>query len=281
MFRKLILASALSIAALAAQAGEATKLENLQATVAQINPNAEISWVKDSPIPGLNEVGVDGVVLYISDDGRYLLHGTLLDVIQRKNLTEIAGAETRKALLASIKDQDKIIFKPDGPAKHRILVFTDISCGYCHKVHENLQAYLDRGIQVEYVAFPRGGPESPVLAQMDAIWCAKDRLAAYTSAIEGRIPDSPKCDSPVRAQYDLGDKIGVQGTPAIYTLDGMQHGGYVPPEQLASELEANRKPGEPDAPEADETATGEAGPDDASNKRVAAKGTGKRLSGKG
>jgi len=271
MFRKLVLASALSIVAMSAFAGQASKdasLNNIKATVAQINPNAKINWVKPSPIAGLQEVAVDGVVLYISDDGRYLLHGTMLDVVKRQNLTEIAGADTRKELLASIKDEDKIIFKPKGTPKHRIVVFTDISCGYCHKVHENLKGYLAKGIQVEYVAFPRGGPESPVLSQMEQIWCSKDRNSAYTSAMDGETPTGPlNCKNPVRAQYDLGDRLGIQGTPAIYTPDGLQHGGYVPPDKLAAELD--RKPGQPDADDADEDSeaaatTGEADSDVAS-----------------
>lgn len=247
-FRAAFLACAASIILVAGVAhADDGKLVKIQETVEQINPNARINWVKDSPLKGLNEVGVDGVVLYISDDGRYLLHGTLLDVVNRKNLTEIAGAQTRRVLLAEIKDSDKIIYAPKGVAKHRVIVFTDISCGYCHKVHEQLKGYLDRGIQIEYVPFPRGGPESPVLTQMERIWCAKDRHAAYDAAMQGKFPDQAKnCQSPVQTTYEIGDKIGIQGTPAIYSYDGMQYGGFVEPTELAKELDQNRAPGEPE-----------------------------------
>ena len=250
MIRRLILAASISLATLSAGATEAdpAKRAAIEATVAQINQNAKIAWIKPAPIPGLSEVSVDGVILYISDDGKYLLHGTMLDVANRKNLTELAGAETRRELLASIKDSDKIIYSPAGTPKHKVVVFTDISCGYCHRVHENIQAYLALGIQVEYVAFPRGGPQSPVLAQMEQIWCAKDRRAAYDAAIKGQAPiGSPACDSPIQAQYELGDRLGVEGTPAIYTYDGLQHGGFVPPDQLVKALDSRRAPGQPDA----------------------------------
>jgi thiol:disulfide interchange protein DsbC len=256
MLRSLALATSLALAAFSAHA--APDMAKIQETVKQINENAKIAWVKDSPIKGLNEVGVDGVVLYISDDGRYLIHGTFLDVVTRKNLTEIAGADVRKDLLASIKDSDKIIYRPKGAVKHKIIVFTDISCGYCSKVHENLQGYLDRGIQVEYVAFPRGGTQSPVTAQMEAIWCAADRNAAYDAAIKGKVLSGNGCKNPVAASYELGDKLGIQGTPAIYTMDGMQHGGYVSPEQLAADLSAKRAPGEPEKESASTTQGGSA-----------------------
>lgn len=219
----------------------------IEGTVSQINQAAKIGSITPGPIAGLNEVLVDGVVLYISDDGKYLFHGTLLDVVNRRNLTDIAGAAVRKDTLASLKDADKIIYKPAGKTKYKVVVFTDISCHYCHRVHENIKGYLDRGIQVEYVAFPRGGPQSPVLAQMEQIWCSKDRNAAYDAAVAGKtLANVVPCDNPVRAQYDIGDKLGIQGTPAIYSYDGMQHGGYIAPEQLLQALENKRQPGSPD-----------------------------------
>lgn len=224
----------------------------IEDTVVQINPQAAISSVQPSPIPGLNEVLVEGTVLYISDDGNYLIHGTMLDVANRKNLTELALVKVRKDLLASIRDEDKIIYRPKGKPKFRVVVFTDISCGYCQQFHRNIQGYLDAGIQVDYVAFPRGGPHTPVMAQMERIWCAPDRNKAYDEAIAGNVPTEPAtCQSPVRAQYELGDRIGVQGTPAVFTYDGMQHGGALPPDQLERKLAMSRPPGAPDADEED------------------------------
>ena len=261
MIRRLILAASLSVLTLSAGAaeGDAAKRTAIEATVAQINQNAKIAWIKPAPIAGLSEVSVDGVILYISDDGKYLLHGTMLDVANRKNLTELAGAQTRRDLLASIKDSDKIIYSPQGTPKHKVIVFTDTSCGYCHRVHENIQAYLALGIQIEYVAFPRGGPQSPVLGQMEQIWCASDRRAAYDAAIKGQpVTGSPACNSPIQAQYELGDRLGVEGTPAIYTYDGLQHGGFVPPDQLVKALESRRSPGDPEAD--DEVASDAAAP---------------------
>lgn len=238
----------IGIAGAAETAVDGPKMQNIKATVAQINPDAKISWIKPSPLAGLSEVGVDGVVLYISDDGRYLLHGTLLDVLNRKNLTEIAGAETRKQLLAQIKPADKIIYRPKGQVKHTIVVFTDISCGYCHKLHEQIQGFLDRGIQVEYVPFPRGGTQSPALSQMERIWCSKDRNAAYDAAVAGNpTAGAPgACANPVSELYELGDKLGIQGTPAVFTYDGLQHGGFVMPEALLEDLAPGRAVGDPE-----------------------------------
>jgi len=209
-------------------------------TVAQINDTAAITSITPMPIGRLNEVLAQGTVLYVSDDGRYLFHGTLLDVEQRKNLTEIAQAATRRDLLASIPASEKIIYAPKGEVKHTITVFTDISCGYCKALHNNLQGYLDHGIQVEYVAWPRGGTASPAYADMERIWCAADRQAAYTAAVAGETITGPRdcTNNPVRSHYALGDQLGVEGTPAVYTRDGMQHGGFLLPDDLIARLGA-------------------------------------------
>lgn len=245
------ISSALAFNASAQDLPDSTRTA-IEGTVSQINQNAKIGWINPGPIAGLNEVGVDGVVLYISDDGKYLFHGTVLDVDNRRNLTELAGAKVRRDLLVSIDDSDKIIFSPAGTPKHKVIVFTDISCGYCSAVHENIQGYLDLGIQIEYVAFPRGGPQSPVLSQMEQIWCAGDRKTAYASAVSGKAPTGiPNCDNPVRSQYELGDRVGVDGTPAIYTYDGVRHGGFLPPDKLFQALESKRAPGTPDADDDD------------------------------
>lgn len=239
MRTQLALATLIAFTGTAVAAADRTALE---ATVRAINPQAQIVSVKDTPFPGLNEVvandekGTPSVV-YISDDGRHLVSGVIIDVQQRKNLTELATSGLRRDLIASIPDDQKIIYAPAGVPKHRVVVFTDISCGYCQRLHEHVAEFTARGIQVEYVAFPRGGAQSPAFGQMSQVWCAKDRKAAYDAALAGRPVTATLCDSPVAAHFELGDKVGVQGTPAIYTEEGVNVGGYVTPDQLLSTLE--------------------------------------------
>ena len=44
------------------------------------------------------------------------------------------------------------------------------------------------------------------------------------------------CDNPVQHDYELGQRIAVTGTPAVFTAQGAQLGGYLPPEQMAQRL---------------------------------------------
>jgi thiol:disulfide interchange protein DsbC len=210
----------------------------IRATIAAVNANAKIASIKPTPIQGLKEVVADGTVVYISNDGRYLFHGVLLDVAQRQNLTEVAGAVGRKQLLDTIPDDEKIKFKPAGQPKYTVTVFTDVSCHYCQELHKHIADYLAKGIEVDYVPFPREGTSSPAYGQMIAVWCAKDRNDAYNHAIAGQAVPALACAHPVEKDFNLGEKLNIEGTPAIYTASGIQLGGYVPPEQMFTALQA-------------------------------------------
>jgi thiol:disulfide interchange protein DsbC len=238
MFRKtLFVALALASTATFAAPDQAA----IEKRIKEINPKAVITSIQPTPIAGLNEVMADGQPVYLSDDGRYLFHGSVLDMEERVNLTDLAGASIRKDLLDKVPDSEKIVFAPAGETKHTVRIFTDISCGYCKKLHQEIQSYLDHGIRVEYLAFPRGGEQSPAFADMEAIWCAKNTKIAYESAVAGDVPSLIPCSNPVRNHYELGDRLGVQGTPAIYTTDGVQVGGYVPAAELLAQLNAKAK----------------------------------------
>jgi thiol:disulfide interchange protein DsbC len=232
----------LALALLTASAVVSAEVDRaaIEATVAQINTEAEVTSIKPSAIPGLNEVIADGVVLYISDDGRHLLHGVLLDVPNRRNLTETAMATIRVGMLAKVRPETKIVYRPEGEPKHVVQMFTDVSCGYCKQVHDQIKDYLALGIQVEMLAFPRGGEQAEAYATMDAIWCAQDRAEAYDHALLGQPVVSDSCASPVRAHYMLGEKLGVQGTPTFYTEYGEQIGGYATPDELLRTLDRGR-----------------------------------------
>lgn len=224
------LAAALSLSAVSAN--EAT----IRDAVKLINPKAEVKSITDFGLTGVKQVVADTSVVYISDDGRFVFSGLMLDMVAKRNLSEEAQSVSRQALLSTIPKNAFISYEPK-EVKHRITVFTDVSCGYCQMLHKNMQSYLDKGIAVDYVPFPRGGLESPVFATMQSAWCAKDQKKTLDAAYTGATPPAAKCADPVAAMYQLGDKLGVEGTPAIYDQYGNHMGGYVPADQLLQQLD--------------------------------------------
>jgi Protein-disulfide isomerase len=207
----------------------------IRASVESLGGRGELQAVRKAPVAGLMEVQADGEILYFTPDGKYLIAGDIYRVADRANLTEGARGKIRVAQLATSDASTHISYGPKD-ANHVIYVFTDISCGYCQQWHQQVPALNAAGVRVEYLAWPRGGARSPDVAKMDSIWCAKDRRAAYDAAIAGKSVASASCKSPVMAQYDLGERIGVQGTPAIFAADGRQLGGYIPAKAILQAL---------------------------------------------
>jgi len=116
-------------------------------------------------------------------------------------------------------------------------VFTDIDCGYCRKLHGEIDQFNAKGITVRYLAFPRSGIGAPSYNKAVSVWCDKDPQAAMTRAKNGETLPKADCDNPVKEQYELGQLIGVQGTPAIIMEDGALLPGYVPAAKLAAALD--------------------------------------------
>lgn len=220
--------------AYAAGTPEARVREALRA----LNPQIEVDGIAPAPIPGFREVVAGGQVVYVSDDGRHLFQGSLIDLAARKDLGEAAMAKVRLKILKDIPMDDRIVFAPAGAPRHTVVVLTDVECGYCRKFHEDIAKVNAQGIRVEYLAFPRAGIGSEDYRKMVSVWCADDRRKALTDAKAGRAVAKKTCArSPVDQQHLAGNRMGLTGTPMILAEDGTQVGGYLPPEQLRARLD--------------------------------------------
>lgn len=198
-------------------------------------PDSKITSVVPTPIPDLYEVMVGASITYMSADGRYAFNGSLIDIDALKNLTNDRRQAARAKMLANLGSQDYIEFRPKGKINRSLYVFTDIDCGYCRKQHQEVPALLDAGIAVRYLAFPRSGIGGESFDKLVSVWCSKDRNDALTVSKLGKGVSAKKCDSPVAAQYKIGEDFGIRGTPAMYLDDGEQIGGYRTAKDVISE----------------------------------------------
>lgn len=203
----------------------------------QLNPKIRVDSIEAAPIPGFRQVVASGQVVYVSDDGKYLFQGGLLDIVRKKDMSEAALAKVRGEVLKTLPMADRIVYAPVGAAKHKVVVLTDVECGYCRKFHNEIAEYTKRGIEVEYLAFPRAGLGSPDYRKMVAVWCADDRRKALTDAKNDRPVPAKACTTPVDMQYNAGLRMGLEGTPMILTTDGQFVGGYLPPDVLLQRMQ--------------------------------------------
>ena len=224
--------------ATASTAASGSAEDRARAAIAKLNPRAKVEYVGAAPLPGFREVIAGGQLLYVSDDGRYLMQGAVLDLEAQEDLMQNspALAEHRRKLIATIPHAERIVFAPPN-AKYTVTVFTDIECGYCRKLHGEVGELNRLGIAVEYLAFPRMGLGSQDHKDMISVWCAPDRKRALTDAKAGKSIPSRDCKNPVTMEFDVGQRVGVSGTPAIFSAEGIQLGGYLPPTALRAKLD--------------------------------------------
>ncbi|MBV0932407.1 DsbC family protein [Marinobacterium weihaiense] len=212
--------------------------ETIRQQLKQVDARLQVQSVEPAPVAGLYEVMLSsGETLYSDMKGEYLLAGQLFRVDADQglvNLTEQKRNVARQAAIAALDPADMVVYPPSGEVKATIHVFTDVDCPYCRKLHEEVPALNKMGVQVNYLAFPRGGPSSPAHAKMQTIWCgdADERRERMDSIKEGARLDNETCDSPVLDQFMLGQKLGVTGTPALILDDGTLLPGYMPAARL-------------------------------------------------
>lgn len=205
--------------------------EKIRQGLAGSLPNGKLDSIVASAIPGLYEVTVGPRVLYVSADGRYVLNGDLMDLKERRNLSEERRAQARVEAFSKVGRDQMIEFGPENPA-HVLYVFTDIDCGYCRRLHAEVGELNEAGIAVRYLAFPRAGIGSESYDKFVSVWCSADRQQALTDAKAGKDISDASCDNPIAAHFALGEQMGVRGTPTIVLEDGEELGGYVPADQL-------------------------------------------------
>ena len=220
--------------ATSAIANDALKKE-FQKSLSRLSSDFEISDVKETPIKGIYQVTIGPDVIYMSRDGNYVLKGEILDIGNRRNLTEDFRAQTRINLLNTISDSEYIEFSST-KTKNYIYVFTDVDCGYCRKLHRDVPELNSMGIAVRYLAYPRAGVDSIIGEEMRNVWCAENRQKALTTSKNRQPIEVKVCNAPIARHHALGRELGVTGTPAIFLENGRKLPGYIPPDELYEQI---------------------------------------------
>jgi thiol:disulfide interchange protein DsbC len=250
----LVIATALATGASQAQTGTAAKTAVAPAPAiapaGKADPRAEIvkkvggiklEDVRMSPVNGIYEVTRDAEISYLSSDGRYAILGDMIDLDSDDNISETRRRGVRARMLDTVPESEMLVFAPKEPAKYTITVFTDIDCGYCRRLHSQIAEYNRLGIRVRYLFFPRSGPDTDSWHKAETVWCSSNRNDALTRAKNGEDLKVAKCPTDIiKRDYELGIKLAVEGTPAIFLASGEMLPGYAPPQQLAKYLKTGK-----------------------------------------
>jgi len=213
-----MLAAALACVSLAAVADEADVKKAVEAKLGKVEKIAK------APMASMWEVTVDGQIFYADDKAGYVIFGNLLDMKTGKNLTAERQFNALPLELA--------LKQVRGSGKNIMVTFEDPNCGYCKKLAKDILTLKD--VTVYTFLLPVLGDDS--YEKSKAIWCAPDKSKAWTDWMtNGKAPPAApgKCDiSGLNKSAQLGSKLRINGTPAIFFAGGERVGGYIPAAEI-------------------------------------------------
>ena len=216
--------------------------DNIREGLKNILPDGSvIELIEPSPIPGIYAVYYgDLQPIYVTQDGSFFIYGDIykININSISNITEKSVAERRKLILQNIPSEELISFKSSNE-QFSVIVFTDVDCGYCRKLHKQIDEYNSLGISINYAAFPRSGLGTSAFTKMVGAWCSNNPKDSMTKLKNNLTLDISFCENqPVSKQYIIGKKLGVDGTPSFFSMDGEMFPGYIEPEELLLRLKS-------------------------------------------
>lgn len=196
-----------------------------EAFVARL-PGVPIESLSEGPFPGLYEIVTDSQVIYVDAEVGLLFQGDMIDLDSGTNLTEIRKTGIHMGLINNMGEDNMLVYKSDEPSDRTITVFTDINCGYCRRLHEEIDTLTSGGVNVRYLMFPRAGLDSQSATALESVWCAANPQEAMTAAKSGQPIEEISCPTPIQEHVALAEQVGLRGTPLIYLDNGTAIPGY-------------------------------------------------------
>ncbi len=216
------------------------KEELITKLTAVLPAETKIVDLTKTPVANIYKLDLEDMQsVYVSSDGDFLIIGEIFKITDQGflNVTELERDAERKSIILALDNSELISF----PAENElfsVVIFTDIDCGYCRKLHGEISEYNNLGISVNYAAFPRSGLQSESYSKIVGAWCSEKPAQTLTRLKQGRNMNLSYCENnPVEKHYRIGRKIGITGTPAIISSSGQLIPGYIPAKELLIRLQ--------------------------------------------
>ena len=211
----------------------------LKAKLTTTSPATEFRDIRATPMTGIYEVSMGRNVAYVGSGARYFLFGHLYDMQAQKDLTAERLEQVRRIDFASLPLGDAIeTVRGDG--SRRLAVFSDPDCPYCKKL-EQVLAKLDN-VTIHTFLYPLDDLHPAARSKAIAVWCALDRAAAWQALMtDGTPPRSAGCAHPIDRNIALARKLGVDGTPVLFDIQGRRLAGAAPADRIVKFLAAGEE----------------------------------------
>jgi thiol:disulfide interchange protein DsbC len=198
---------------------------DIRETVSNAYPDVAIDEIKKID-DNFHEIIINKQIYYATNDGKYLIVGNVINLNTKESITENTKMNQRLSIIDSIDMKNFMIFKPK-KTDHILTIFTDTSCPYCQKLHNEIPDLLENNIEIRYVLFSRNGNDVDAYQQLVSAWCSADKVDALEDLFSGDILDDvPNCENPIARNFDYAGLLSVEGTPTIFLEDGRIIPGY-------------------------------------------------------
>ena len=98
------------VAAVAAGQDDKTPEQQIRESLAELAPDLRIDTIAESPLPGVYEVVSDGQLYYLTPDGRFMLEGSIIDLVDRVNVSEQRRGNLQLALIQEVPEEQMLVF---------------------------------------------------------------------------------------------------------------------------------------------------------------------------
>ena len=198
---------------------------DIRKTVSNAYPDVVIDEIKKID-DNFHEIIINKQIYYATNDGKYLIVGNVINLNTKESITENTKMNQRLSIIDSIDMKNYMIFKPK-KTDHILTIFTDTSCPYCQKLHNEIPDLLENNIEIRYVLFSRNGNDVDAYQQLVSAWCSDDKVDALEDLFAGDIlEDISNCENPIARNFDYAGSLSVEGTPTIFLEDGRIIPGY-------------------------------------------------------
>ncbi|WP_338846190.1 DsbC family protein [Massilia sp. W12] len=221
--------------AAAPAADAATEAEVKRIIEPRLGDGVKVDSVRLTPYSGLYEVRTNGDIIYTDRKGEFLFVGNILNSKTYENYTKARVDEINKIKFSDLPlDLAMKVVKGDG--KRVMAIFEDPNCGYCKRFRQTTLKEIDN-VTIYTFLYNILSEDSSVKSKN--IWCSPDKVKALDDwMIENKQPPAApaNCANPNEKVAELGRKLRINGTPAIFFADGSRIPGAIDARMLEQKL---------------------------------------------
>ena len=203
-------------------------INTVKANLAKHSPDLKIENLQTTEMKGIYSGSMDGQVVYLNEDAKHLIGGSMIRLADKQNLTRDLVLKQNSIDWKKLPLQDALK-TVRGTGKRELAIFSDPNCPYCKQLELELKKLND--VTIYTFVLPL---KAQSIAPSRQIYCEKNPAQAWDDLIsKGIQPKSGKrCVNPVERNLALAKSLNIQGTPAIIFSNGFKVMGAYPAEQI-------------------------------------------------